>query len=122
MAVQPVLTPAEAAAPVCVLETIGRTSGEARRLEIWFATDGSTVFVLAGGRERAHWVRNLRANPAARVRIRGRWIEGTSRELAGTADDATARRLIAEKYRLAEDGGYDEWLRTSLAVGIDLSK
>ena len=122
MAGDALLTTAEAAASVCVLETIGRTSGEPRRLEIWFATDGRTVFLLAGGRDRAHWVRNLRAKPAARVRVRGRWVTGTAREVEGTADDPVARRLIAEKYGLTTDGSYDEWLRTSLPIAIDLSQ
>ena len=107
---------------MCVLETIGRTTGAPRRIETWFATDGATVFLLAGGRDRAHWVRNLRANPAARIRIGSRWIGGMAREIEGTPDDPTARRLVAEKYRLASGRGYDEWLRTSLPIAIDLSQ
>ena len=80
------------------------------------------MFLLAGGRERAHWVRNLRANPSARVRVRGRWINGTAREVEGTPDDAMARDLIAVKYGLRVDGSYDGWLRTSLPIAIDLSE
>jgi len=39
---------------VCRLETIGRTSGQPRELEIWFAADGDRVYLLSGGRDDAH--------------------------------------------------------------------
>jgi nitroimidazol reductase NimA-like FMN-containing flavoprotein (pyridoxamine 5'-phosphate oxidase superfamily) len=39
---------------VCHLPTIGRRSGRPRTIEIWFATDGDRIYLLAGGRDRAH--------------------------------------------------------------------
>ena len=32
----------------CYLTTTGRTTGKPHRIEIWFAREGSTVYVLAG--------------------------------------------------------------------------
>jgi deazaflavin-dependent oxidoreductase (nitroreductase family) len=122
VAVESLLTNAEADASVCILETVGRTSGQPRRLEIWFAAVGPTVYLLAGGRDRAHWVRNLRANSSARLRIGSRWIAGRARELDGGPEDLRARDAVATKYRLTRGGSYEGWLRTSLAVAIDLSK
>jgi len=44
----------------CRLITVGRKSGEPRRVTIWFALDGDEV-VLAGGPDGPHWYRNLKA-------------------------------------------------------------
>jgi len=48
---------------VCYLTTRGRVSGRPRRIEIWFALDGDTLYLLSGGRERSDWVKNLRKTP-----------------------------------------------------------
>lgn len=118
-----VLEEADVLAGTCRLETIGRRSGMPRGLEIWFAAEGDTILLLAGGRDRAHWVRNLRRDPRARVRIRGRWFEGTARELEGTAEEESARRALAAKYQGWEPGRpLSNWARTALPVAIDLSK
>ena len=53
----------------CYLTTRGRVSGEPREIEIWFALEGRTVYLLSGGRDRSNWVRNLQADPSVRVRI-----------------------------------------------------
>ena len=83
---------------VCHLQTIGRVSGRPRTIEIWFATDGERVYLLAGGRNRAHWVRNLVADPRVRVRIGGVTLDGTARVIEGDEREAQARRLVASKY------------------------
>jgi deazaflavin-dependent oxidoreductase (nitroreductase family) len=73
---------AHAGDAVCHLQTIGRTSGRPRTIEIWFATDGTRIYLLAGGRDRAHWVRNLRADPHVRVRIGGRTFDARARVIS----------------------------------------
>ena len=47
------------------LTTIGRTSGRARTIEIWFAGHGLTVYLLAGDGDHSHWVRNILADGRA---------------------------------------------------------
>ena len=37
----------------CYLTTTGRVSGEPREIEIWFALEATTLYMLAGGREKA---------------------------------------------------------------------
>jgi deazaflavin-dependent oxidoreductase (nitroreductase family) len=101
----------------CRITTTGRATGQARSVDLWFAAVDDRVFVLAGGRDGAHWVRNLQADPRASVRIRDRTFEGTARFVEGTADDPIAREAIAAKYGR---GGLTEWLRESLPVAIDL--
>jgi deazaflavin-dependent oxidoreductase (nitroreductase family) len=118
------LTPEEAARSVCRLETMGRNSGEPREIEIWFAAtpDGTRLYLLAGGRERAHWVRNAVANPAVRVRVAGRWIAGRAGVVEGTPDEPAARQLLAAKYQSWREGRpMSEWARTSLPLRVDLS-
>jgi deazaflavin-dependent oxidoreductase (nitroreductase family) len=109
-----------AAERFCHLTTIGRRTGAARRIEIWFAAapGPDTIYLLAGGRERAGWVRNLRANPHATVDIGGRSLRGVARILGHDAEAAIARRLVYEKYR--HDDDLEEWRDTALPVAIDV--
>ena len=58
----------------CYLTTTGRVTGEPHEIEIWFAADGDTLFMLAGAGDRSDWVRNLRAQPAVTVRRRRRHL------------------------------------------------
>lgn len=104
---------------VCMLQTVGRSSGRPRTIEIWFATDGERIYLLAGGRERAHWVRNLAVEPRVRVRIGGRTIGGRARVIEGEANEATARRLVATKYQGWSEGRpMSSWAAGSLPVEI----
>lgn len=105
----------------CYLTTRGRVTGDPHQIEIWFARDGDTLYLLAGAGARSDWVRNLRAQPQATVRVgdvtsaaRGRVVEG------GTAEDGLARRLVFEKYQPRSGGDLRQWRDTALAVAIDL--
>lgn len=110
-----------AAADYCYVTTLGRRSGRPHTVEIWFAASGSTLYVLSGGRERADWVRNLRALPEAEVRLAGRLYRARARELdIGSEEDARARRLLLEKYQAPGASDLEEWGRTALAVAFDL--
>jgi deazaflavin-dependent oxidoreductase (nitroreductase family) len=104
---------------VCHIQTIGRVSGRRRTVEIWFAVGGERVYLLSGGRDRAHWVRNLRADPRVRVRIGGRTIEGHAREIEGTDGERAARELLAAKYQGWRPGRrLSSWASGSLPVEI----
>lgn len=106
---------------VCHLQTIGRSSGRPRTIEIWFATDGERIFLLSGGRDRAHWVRNLQANPAVRVRIGGRTIPARAAAIEGSSRDLEARRRLATKYQGWTDGSpLSAWASGSLPVEVVL--
>ena len=108
-----------ARATECTLVTLGRTSGEPRPITIWFAAVGRTVYLLSGGGEAAHWVRNLRADPAVAIVAGGVRANGRARVLSpDDAEDPAARAAIAAKYGTT---GLKTWLRTSLPVAIDLS-
>lgn len=105
---------------VCYLETTGRRSGRPRIIEIWFATDGERLYLLAGGREHAHWVRNIAAQPRVRVRIGGRTLSGRGRAIEGEPNESAARQLVAAKYQgWAEGRPMSGWAAGSLPVQID---
>jgi deazaflavin-dependent oxidoreductase (nitroreductase family) len=106
----------------CYLTTIGRVSGRPHEIEIWFAAQGHTIYMLSGGGERSDWVKNLQANPAVTVRIDGQTFAGRARIVSNAQEDALARRLLADKYGEYEDDGQPtEWARTALPVAVDLA-
>jgi hypothetical protein len=56
-----------------------RRSGLDREVELWWATDGTTVYLISGGGDRPDWVRNLLAFPQATLRTRGGSLAVTAR-------------------------------------------
>jgi hypothetical protein len=102
----------------CYLTTIGRVSGRQHTIEIWFALDGHTLYMLSGGMERADWVKNVWRQSEVTVRITDLVFAGHARPVGSPEEDALARRLIGEKYYEEED--LDEWLRSALPVAVDL--
>lgn len=102
----------------CYLTTVGRVSGRPHTIEVWFALDGYTLYMLSGGMERADWVKNARRQPDVMVRITDLVFPGHARLVCGPEEDTLARRLIGEKYHEEED--LDEWLKSALPVAVDL--
>ncbi len=107
-------------AAVLDLTTRGRRTGLPRTIEIWFAARGSTIYLLAGGREAAHWVRNIVADPAVRVVIRGRSFAGRGRLVRDPVEDGIARDALVAKYQPRYGGDLTGWRAASLPVAIDL--
>lgn len=106
--------------PYLYLTTTGRRTGRPHRIEMWFAVHTGRLYLLAGGRERADWVRNLQADPRVTLELGGETRVGAARVLeAGTAEDRLARELLLAKYGPTEDD-LDEWGRTALPVVIEL--
>lgn len=121
------IDPAYADEDFCYVRTTGRVTGRPHEIEIWFAlvdaqgVDGDTIYILAGGRERSDWVKNIKKTPRVPVRIAGETFDGVARIVAPETDeDALARRLLLAKYA-GKDSDLDEWSRTALPVAIDLS-
>jgi deazaflavin-dependent oxidoreductase (nitroreductase family) len=105
----------------CYITTKGRRTGRPHQVEIWFAGEpGSrTIYVLAGGRERADFVRNAMADPNVTVTIGDQEGSATARVVeADTPEDALARRLLLAKYATADD--LAGWGATALPVAFDL--
>jgi deazaflavin-dependent oxidoreductase (nitroreductase family) len=59
-----------------LIETIGRRTGKKRRTVVGMSLAGSTGWVVAEQGRHAGYVRNIEANSAVRVCVRGRWRTG----------------------------------------------
>lgn len=104
----------------CYLTTTGRKSGRPREIEIWFHLEGRTLYMLAEGRGRADWVRNLIADPGVSVRIADQAFGGTARLVEDSQEEAAARRALPAKYQQGYSEDLTEWSETALPVAVDL--
>lgn len=77
-----------------LLETVGRRSGTARRVPVGNGLDGDVFWVIAEHGLRSGYVRNLIANPRARVRVRHglRFVWHTGIATVLSDDDPLARQ------------------------------
>ena len=103
----------------CYLTTTGRVTGGPHTIEIWFAIEGRTLYMLSGGRDGSDWVKNLKRTPEVVVRIAGERFEGRARVVEDAGEDELARRLLVEKYERSP-GSLSNWRRTALPVAVDL--
>lgn len=104
----------------CYLTTTGRVTGKSHTIEIWFALDGRTLYMLAGGGNNADWVKNIRRSPDVGIRIGTNELRGIGRIVTDPAEDASARRLVVGKYQPRTTDDLAEWGRTALPVAVDL--
>lgn len=72
-----------------LLETKGRKSGEPRQTPLGGRRVGDQFWFVSEFGEKSQYVRNIKANPNVRVRLKGRWHRGTAHLLP--EDDARAR-------------------------------
>ena len=108
-------------ADFCYLTTTGRVTGQPRIIEIWFATHQQTLYFLAGSREDAGWVKNLKRTPEVTVRIDKCHFSGRARVVADQSEDALARRLVVGKYQSRDSDDLSDWGRTALPVAVDVT-
>jgi deazaflavin-dependent oxidoreductase (nitroreductase family) len=104
--------------PFAWLTTRGRRTGLDREVELWWATDGTTIYLISGGGDRSDWVRNLLAEPRARLRLRDGAIDVTARlPLLEPAERAVAAATLATKY------GRDAaaWRERAYLIALDVA-
>jgi deazaflavin-dependent oxidoreductase (nitroreductase family) len=109
-----------AAEPFCYLTTWGRVTRRPHRIEIWFALEGDTLYLLSGGRERSDWVKNLRKTPGVTVDLGGQVFAGRARIVDDPNEDERARGLVHDKYAGSYGGDLSGWRRSALPVAVDL--
>jgi len=82
----------------CYLSTVGRRSGEPRRVEVWYVIVDEQI-VLTGTPGARHWLANLREHADAVLQLRV-----PDRDLAVKAEEVTdrgkRRRVAQEAWRL----------------------
>ena len=85
-------------APICLLTTTGRTSGQRRTVPLLYLADGDDFIVVGsqGGAPRhPGWVLNLEANPRAEVELGRRRVPVAGRRLSDEERDRFWPRLVA---------------------------
>lgn len=85
-----------------VLTTVGRRTGKPRRKCVRAIRRGDTAYLVSIGGDRAAWLKNIRAEPAVRLRIRGGRFTATARELRDEAERRTAHDLYCGTVNLTD--------------------
>ncbi len=104
----------------CYLTTRGRVTARPHEIEIWFAADADTLYLLSGGRDRSDWVRNLLVDPRVAVRVGDRTYEATARVIDATDEARRARKLVFDKYQPRYRGNLEAWRESALPMAVDL--
>ena len=112
--------PRFAAEQYCYLTTRGRVTGRVHRIEIWFAIDESTLYLLSGGGRSSDWVKNLLHSPSVVVEIGSGRFAGQARIVADAAEEERARALVHDKYAGSYGGDLTGWRRSALPIAVDL--
>ena len=105
-------------APVALVTTIGRKSGEPRVVPLLYLCEGDRVVLLAsnGGREKhPMWYLNLKADPKVTIQIKDEVLKLTARD-ATAAERAEYWPKIVAMYSAADD--YKEWTDRVIPVVI----
>ena len=104
----------------CYLTTTGRRTGRPHRIEIWYAVEGATVYLLSGGGRSSDWVQNLLAEPTVVVEIGGDSRSARGRVLEPGSEAERARSLVFAKYSPRYAGDLTGWRQRALPVAIDI--
>jgi len=103
-------------APVLLLTTTGRRSGQPRTTPVVFLADGERMVVIgsnAGNERPPAWALNLEASPDAEVEVRGRRASVRARIAEGQERDELWRRMN-EQY-----AGFDDYReRTGRRINV----
>jgi deazaflavin-dependent oxidoreductase (nitroreductase family) len=104
----------------CYLTTIGRISGRPHTIEIWFALNEQTLYMLSGGRDKSDWVKNALHTPSVQIKINNTIFSGKARQVNDTEEDTLARKIVFEKYEPRSSDDLVDWSRTSLPIAVDI--
>jgi deazaflavin-dependent oxidoreductase (nitroreductase family) len=102
--------------PVLELVTIGHKSGQERQILITYVEHQGAPAIIgtnAGRNVDPAWVKNLRANPRARMRLAGEWRDIDAHELAGADHEAAWAEAVAASSVYA---GYAEVLTRPIPI------
>jgi deazaflavin-dependent oxidoreductase (nitroreductase family) len=109
-----------AAESFCYLTTMGRRTGKAHTIEIWFAVAGQRVYVLSERGEAADWVRNLMVQREVGLRLGGQAGKAVARVVRDPEEGLLGRRAIAAKYEGWQEGAVlPRWVAAALPVALE---
>lgn len=107
-----------AADDYCYVTTTGRRTGRPHRIEIWYATHGEVLYLLAGGGRSSDWVQNAIADPTVQVEIDGDVLPRRARVIEDANEMERARSLVFEKYAPRTVDDLREWRNRALPIAI----
>ncbi|MFN8412210.1 MAG: nitroreductase family deazaflavin-dependent oxidoreductase [Anaerolineales bacterium] len=106
----------------CYLTTKGWKTGNPHEIEIWFGVSRNSIYLLSGGGDQSHWVKNLLADPHVTVRIKKQTFTGLARLVKEEKEELMARHMLTGKYQNWKEGQeMSDWGKTAWVVGIELS-
>ncbi len=82
----------------CYLTTVGRRSGRAHEVEIWFGVIGDTLYLISGNGPAADWYRNALAASSVTVRVQADVRRGIAREVVEPVERRRVGELMGAKY------------------------
>ncbi len=91
--------------PYLYVTTTGWKSGSPHQVEIWYVAHKGRYYIVAETRDKAHWVQNIRHNPAVTVKVEGRTFHGTGRIVDPAQEPelaAAVRALMDTKYEWSD--------------------
>jgi deazaflavin-dependent oxidoreductase (nitroreductase family) len=84
-------------APVLLLTTVGRKSGQPQTAPLLYLTDGDDYVVVASKGGMSHhplWFKNLEANPRVEIEVGNRKVAATARRATATEKASLWPRLV----------------------------
>ena len=106
----------------CYLTTIGRRSGRPHTIEIWFVVQGNALYMLAESGEKADWVRNIRQNGAALLKLGEDTRSAIGRIVEDPSEGDPIRQLLVAKYQEWQpDQPVPEWAVQAVVVAVALA-
>ncbi len=93
-------------------------AGRPHEIEIWFAIEGQTLYMLPGGRDRSNPTKPP-PQPGGYGKVDDEHFKGRARGIESEAEDKLTRSLLVEKYDRVP-GTLAHWRSTALPVAVDL--
>ena len=87
------------------LNTTGWKSGRKHKIEIWYVEFNKKYYIVSERGERAHWVQNIKHNPAIEFKVSDKMSEGTARivdPLKESELSARISKLMDSKFKWSQ--------------------
>ena len=97
--------PREYNAEFLYLTTIGHKSGKPHEIEIWYVPYGRCYYLISGGGEQSHWVKNILHTKQVSFWVLGQNYKGTGRTIDRSAEPELATAiadLMQTKYKWSD--------------------